>query len=347
MRPNPVTIVNISSPSYTGTTWLCLLLGSHARALTVGPPDRVWGLRGSGFAGACRVHGEGCAFWDGFAAAYDPAGNFYLQLADYSGRDYIVINNPSPEHEAAEMRHPDLIVKTIRIVRDGRALACSFARHLKIDVHDAIRDQVRPLFREFPFEPDRDDLPCARYEDVLADQWGWLARFGRFIGLEYGEDALAFWTHGHHLTSGNMGTVALLKFFGGLEVSKFKDRAFYEAQFERMRAGEKAFDDQRWREELGRRELYQFDRFCGGGNTSWGYEADRFSSAERAAFEAELRGLPVERGARLGVWLDSVAGLARRAGGRRLGLAAAAGAVWAVSIAATGLIVWAAMRGGR
>ena len=350
MRQTPVTIVNITSPSYTGTTWLCLLLGSHPRALTVGPPDRVWGLRDAGFADACRVHGKDCGFWSGFAERYDPGRNFYVQLADYADKDYIVINNPTPAHEKAEMRHPDIVIKPIRIVRDGRALACSFSRHLKVDMHDAIREHIRPLFGQFPLETDRDDMIGARYEDVLGDQRAWLERFGRFIGIEYPADALEFWTYDHHMTSGNAGTMALLKFFQGIEVRNFKDRGFYESQFERMRAGEKSFDDQRWRGELGRRELYQFDRYCGVGNAAWGYEADAFTSVERADFEAELDGkAPVAESrptSQKSAGVDDLVAFAKVLSRKRGRLLAMVGAAWAVSIVAVGVIMWALLRGG-
>jgi hypothetical protein len=343
MRDSPVTIVDITSPSYTGTTWLCLLLGSHERAFTLGPPDRVWGLRESGFEDACRVHGKDCAFWRGFAEGYDPSENFYLQLADYAGRDFIVINNPTPVHEKAEMHHPDIVVKPIRVVRDGRALACSFSRHLKVDMYDAIRQHIQPLFAQFPLETDRDDLLAVRYEDALARQHEHVEKFGRFLGLKYPDNALEFWTFDHHMTSGNAGTMALLKFFQGLEVRNFKDRAFYESQFERMRNGEKTFDDQRWREELGRRELYLFDRFCGRGNASWGYEPDLFSSTERDAFEGEIEGKAHERSSELS---DALIEVLQRIGRRRVRFAAIAGSLWVFSLILTGLVVWLVTRGG-
>ncbi len=350
MRKSPVTIVNITSPSYTGTTWLCLLLGSHERAFTLGPPDRVLGLRESGFEDACRVHGKGCAFWRSFAEKYDPTKNFYLQLADHAGRDFIIINNPTPAHEKAEMRHPDIVVKPIRVVRDGRALACSFSRHLKVDMYDAIREHVQPLFSQFPFDSDRDDLLAVRYEDALAEQRAHVEKFGRYLGLDYPDNALEFWTFDHHMTSGNAGTMALLKFFQGIKVNNFKDRAFYESQFERMRNGEKTFDDQRWREELGRRELYLFDRYCGRGNASWGYEPDTFSSAERDAFEVEIGGKAPKPDTttpgRTGELSETIIEVLRRVGKRRLRLAAVAGSLWALSLIITGLIVWTIMRGG-
>lgn len=340
----PVTVVQISSPSYTGTTWLCLLLGSHQRAFTLGPPDRSWNLRDQGFEDACRVHGRECPFWNAFAQRYDPNANFYLQLADHAQRDVIVINNPTPAHEQAELRHPDLRIRPIRVVRDGRALACSFARHLKIDLHDAITQHVQHLFARFLREDDRDDLLFFRYEDFLAAQRESLDRVGRFLGIEYPCDALEYWKYDHHITSGNAGTIALLKFFQDLPVPNFKDRAFYESQFEQMREGKSAFDDHRWRDELGRRELYFFDRFCGRGNAAWGYPPDAFTSQERDAFEAELEGkaTPTTRTAPPESPLIEIL---RKLGARRRRLLAAAAGCWALSLVITAAVVWMLARG--
>lgn len=340
----PVTVVQISSPSYTGTTWLCLLLGSHPRAFTLGPPDRAWGLRGQGFEDACRVHGRECPFWSSFSQRYDPESNFYLQLADHAQRDIIVINNPTPAHEQAELRHPDLRIRPIRVVRDGRALACSFARHLKMDLHDAITQHVQHLFGRFVREDDRDDLLFFRYEDFLAAQRESLNRVGRFLGLEYPPDALEYWKYDHHITSGNAGTIALLKFFQGLPVPNFKDRAFYESQFQQMREGKSAFDDQRWRDELGRRELYCFDRFCGRGNAAWGYTPDAFASHERDMFEAELEGKSTPPGPTAPSESPLIE-ILRKLGARRRRLLAAAAGCWALSLVITAAVVWMLARG--
>jgi hypothetical protein len=284
----PVTVVDITSPSYAGTTWLCLLLGSHERVFALGPPDRVWSQRHAGCPDACRVHGPQCPFWPDFLADYDPGANFYLQLAERAGRDVIVINNPTAAHAAAELEHPDLVIRRMQLVRDGRALACSFARHRRVDFLEAARDFVRPVYHRIPALADRDDVLALRYEDLMADQPGHLRRFGAFLGLSYAPDAVRFWEYEHHVTSGNAGAIALLKLFQGEKVPDFRQRAFYQAQFERMRRGEGGFEDERWKRELGRRELFVFDHFCGRANARWGYEEDAFTSSERDRFLADL-----------------------------------------------------------
>lgn len=326
-RPDAVHVINVSSPSYTGTTWLNLVLGGHVRAFTMGPPDRVWRLRGTGFDDACRVHAAECPFWPAFFRVYDPGKNFYLQLAAFSGRDHVVINNPSPEHRSQELHHPDVIVHEIRMVRDGRALAASFARHHETDFVDAIHRFARPLYRSYEMDFDREDVLCLRYEDLMEDREGWLERFSTYLGLDYGPDAFEFHKFDHHVTAGNHATISQLKTMQGVPGARFRDAEFYESQLAEMTSGGiHRFRDERWKQELGRRELFLFDHYCGAGNAAWGYEEDRFSRRERDEFlgdlQVELRPRRAQwremLGAQRGKVMNTVGGLLETVQGGRL-----------------------------
>jgi len=57
-----LTIVHIISVSYSGSTWLNLLLGAHSRAFSIG---EMTVLRRTGRA-ICKLHGDGCPFWSRF-----------------------------------------------------------------------------------------------------------------------------------------------------------------------------------------------------------------------------------------------------------------------------------------
>ena len=102
-----VTVVRITSLSYTGTTWINLLLGCHERAFALGPPDRVVNLLHDApddAGDACRIHAGDCRFWPGFFARHDRTANFYLELAEASGKNVIVINNAIPGGRAHVVR---------------------------------------------------------------------------------------------------------------------------------------------------------------------------------------------------------------------------------------------------
>ena len=104
----PLTVVVVNSLSYTGTTWLNLVLGSHPRAFTIGPPDRVYQLLRTNPierpVNACRVHGPTCQFWEEFCAQYNPSENYYVQLAAHAQCDFLVINNPIPKSAKHTLR---------------------------------------------------------------------------------------------------------------------------------------------------------------------------------------------------------------------------------------------------
>lgn len=344
----PVTIVNIISPSYTGTTWLSLLLGSHPRAFALGAPDRVWSMRHEGFDDACRVHGESCEFWPSFFKTFDGSRSLYHQLADAADRDVIVINNPSDEHEKAELHGRDVIIKPIQLVRDGRALACSYARHQMADYYDSVVNTVRGVYRDFPFQRDRSDVLALRYEDTLNDQDEALARIGMYLGLEYDETAVRFWEHAHHITAGNAGAIALLKLFQGIEIGKSPKLDFYRAQYEQMKENGRMFEDNRWEEELGPRERFIFDHFCGKLNAAWGYDEDAFTTSQRTRFSRELRTELRPREVELVRDLQrrvqqalsrlaiAISSLPRRQ--RRLGLVVLL--LWMLSLLVTGVLTW-------
>jgi hypothetical protein len=286
----PVTVIVIHSLSYTGTTWLNCVLGAHPRCFALGPPDRVYRMLGSG-GKACRVHGDDCVFWPGFLRDYDIRGNFFLQLAQRSGRDVIVTNNALPDAAGSALRHPDIVLKPVYLIRDGRALAASYRRHVDGSSYfDAITNFLTPSFQDFYFDPDNTDKLCLRYEDVLTDPLAALSRMSAFVGIDYDIDALRFWEHAQHLTAGNAGTIGLIRIGQQLPITKFHDHEFYAAQFRRMQEqGPAAFEDTRWMTDLTVRERFLFDVLCGTANARFGYTRDRFTLSEVAEFGRELR----------------------------------------------------------
>ncbi len=291
MKP-PVKIVIIHSLSFTGTTWINTLLGCHERAFAMGPPDRVVNLRDKGWDDACRVHGETCRFWPDFYRKYDKKKNFFLQLADAAQKDYLIINNPILRGAAEkELDSPDVVVKDIYVVRDGRAVSASYCRHYpESDFYDAVKDWFMPSAVNFPFDPDNPDAMSVRYEDVVGDQHAFMRDAGRFLGLEYPEHFYKFWEFDHHITAGNAGTISMIRRFQEGRNFGIKERDFYEGEYQRLKdEPDKPMVDERWREELGERELFLFDHFCGAVNHRWGYPRDKFTVSQMECFLNEIQ----------------------------------------------------------
>lgn len=286
----PITVVVIYSLSYTGTTWLNFVLGSHPDAFALGPCDRPLGLARDNATEACRVHGQTCPFWPRFYETWRQTDNFFLHLARTSEKRVIVTNNPLPQGGERALEHPDVVVKPIYLVRDGRAVADSYASKFpSMAFLEVCRDWLAPSFHQFQWDPDDPDRLCLRYEDVLADQRRMLERVGKFVGLIYDERALRFWEYDHHPAAGNQGPIFMIKQFQGLSVSAHaRDREFYEEQYRKLIENPNhQFEADRWHERRSTRELFLFDKICGKRNEELGYERDRFTADEWATFSRE------------------------------------------------------------
>jgi hypothetical protein len=287
---NRVKVVVVKSISYTGTTWLNAVIGSQKQCFLLGPADRVWQARKIGLVDACRIHDEDCSFWPEFFKNYDDDRNFFIQLAEQSGKHIIVTNNPVQNGAGTELKHPDIEVQHIQLIRDPRAIWASYLRkNPETDPLDAMVNWLYPAVRHFEFNEDDPDRLSLRYEDILADQLNILQRIGKFIGLDYDERSLRFWEWDHHIAAGNIGTTSLIKMGQGIPLQNFKERSFYEEQFEIMKTkGHPHFIDERWKTELTRRNLFLYELLCGEHHERFGYVRDGFTLKEFIIYGQEL-----------------------------------------------------------
>jgi len=288
---NKITVVDIRSLSYTGTTWINVLLGCHEKAFALGPPDRFFDRSKWTSQNLCRVHQANCQFWPDFLEKYDPSNNLFVELAKYSGKDIILINNPSLGGKA-ERHLKDSRVKVMRLylVRDGRAVVCSYIRkNPKIDFYDAVKEWYLPAIRGFLTH-----YPCPpndtfTYEDITSNQSGFIKAIGSRLGIKYPDNFYRFWEFDHHIIAGNRSVYGLIGYLGQQRSFAFKDSEFYLGQAERLRChAEAPIRDERWRDELGPREQYIFDYFCGEFNARMGYLRENFEENESRCFRDEI-----------------------------------------------------------
>ncbi len=280
----PVTVVAARALSYSGTTWMNLVLGSHAKAFTLGPPDIAWGLRHKGFEGANLVWKEKDTFWRGFDKYWDRQSNFLIALAQYAKVTHLFMDGPSAAFSQEVLSDPGLHVLHPVYVRDGRAISASYARRNRDRGYLA---SILPggwmynSFRALSHNSGASPAQVIRYEDSVARPLEFLEKMGRYLNLEYTPDALRFWAHDHHITSGNQGTIATLRLAKGLPIDHFESETFYREQLARMERDHLAgFIDDRWDEELSRLERFYFDILLGADNQALGYARDQFSPEE-------------------------------------------------------------------
>ncbi|MDX4011750.1 sulfotransferase domain-containing protein [Aliarcobacter skirrowii] len=283
-----ITVVNFTSLSFSGTTWINALLGANLNSIALGPPDRVLNiLLEDKNDELCRIHKDECEFWNGFKQIFNKKENYYLQLALYSGKEFIIINNPIYDGEAhKQLNNENIVVKNINLVRDGRAICASYLRqHPDSDFLPIVKDWFLPSASNLYFDETDEDTLCIRYEDVLEDPKNYLKKIGDFIHLDYEENALEFWQYEQHLTAGNAGVFNTIKFFENPDSISFKDAEFIKEQINLMKNDpSNAFKSERWKDELTKLQLFIFEYYAGNVNKKWGYDSDRFTYSEMNAF---------------------------------------------------------------
>lgn len=287
-----IKVLNIQTLSYSGTTWLNLLLGSHPEAFAFGPPHRAWGLRDKKFEGACLVHGPGCEFWTRFGERWDGKENFFVALSRESGKRIFLMDNAQQDFINATMSHPDVELLHGRYVRDGRAITASFARKMR-SKGMTYRNSIMP---DGWFYPSFQGIPLlatlksmghlvVHYEDAVRNQAAFLKAAGDFLGVQYDDSAYRFWEADHHLTVGNLGPITMVRLAHGLSTANFESADVYREQLERLKDDPTAtFSDERWKTQLSREELFWFDQILGGKNEQLGYERDVFTQDEIERF---------------------------------------------------------------
>lgn len=280
----PPTVAVIRSLSYTGTTWVNLVLGSHPRALALGPPEVLW-EPAIDPRKLCAVHGRRCSFWPS-VGRHLPASGRFSAIAHAAGRDCLVINNPLLA-SAADLAADDVDLRYIYVVRDGRAVLRSLLAHSGDrfrDSLDACRAWVSvftsALIEEFQSQ---DHAMIVRYEDVVANTAVHLAEIGAFLGLDYGPHAHRFWEYEHHPIGGNGGTVALLRALQRQGVAEHELGERYGAMLRLARAEpDTRLVDETWQQELATDDRIAFDTVMGTLNARLGYERDGFRTDEVA-----------------------------------------------------------------
>lgn len=279
-----ITVVSIDALSYSGTTWLNLLLGSHEKAFTLGPPDRVWELQDKGFVGANLVHGIKDTFWKSFNHYWDRKENFLVALANYANVSHIIFDNPSEKFKNTVMLDKKIVVKKMQYIRDGRAITASYKR---LHPDKKYIDTLLPsgwfyhAFKAWKISHQQ----FYRHEDCLQDPFNFLKSAGEYVGLNYSKDAIRFWEWDHHITSGNPGPIVFIKLAKGY---KIESHEFYKKQFEKAcRNPLNCYKADRWKKELSREELFQFDFMLGKNNEGLGYKRDVFSFCESCYYKVK------------------------------------------------------------
>lgn len=265
-------VIHLRSISYTGTTWINLVVGSAPNAFPIGPADRFFDLYDSDPARLCLVHGADCTFWPEFARSYSPEGSFFNQLAQASGKSTIVTNNLIPNKMGLELERREVATTEAIVVRDGRAVVASYARKFADGGVRGAIEWYRPAAESMFALSESAKLPVLRYEDFVEQNDGIWERTSDDLSLELSAACLDFYACDHHPISGNQGTFALMRRHQGVPIPDFSGSSFYKEAFESASDVQaKPILDNRWRSELTPDDLALFETECGATNRAFGY----------------------------------------------------------------------------
>jgi hypothetical protein len=267
-------VVNVIATSYSGSTWANLILGSHSQAFSVGEMDRLrkWNRV------FCRMHGEDCPVWNNFQL--HGGDNPFLQLHRLTGKRVFVVNNPKlylPDED-----HPQIDVRNVLLIRDGRAILASALRkynHIGITVWKATRGwkkalkKKQRLIRRYP----PGTSLCVHYERLQDHTEDVTREICEFLGLPFESAMCRFWDHTHCFISGNIGPLLHVAQAQGMQIPPlpegiFGDRVLPTVDLKPYQEQDPAnYRDERWKTELSDRQLRLFGLLAGRFNRSLGY----------------------------------------------------------------------------
>ncbi|MDD5671499.1 MAG: sulfotransferase domain-containing protein, partial [Candidatus Omnitrophica bacterium] len=283
-------VIALQCVSYTGSTWLSLVLGSHEGALAIHNPEYTQKMLANSPDRVCMIHGAACSLWPEFAKRYKPKSNFFIELAKFTGKKILIIANPRMQITHQQLNHSSIQKKVIHLIRDSRALAASYARkNPGKDILQVLHDWLFRAIRAYPLKPDDSGMLTLRYEDIEAQSEKSLGRIAQFTGIPYTMESFRFWEFEHHIAGGNGPAVRPIKYFQGIPMADVSEQDPYIRFIEKAKnTGDYKFRDERWKKELTRKDLFFIDVFCGNENQKLGYERDVFSPEEIREYSQEL-----------------------------------------------------------
>lgn len=282
MNPDPITVVNIVSTSYSGSTWVNMLLGSHSTAFSIGSIDWIGRVDDA----VCSLHGRDCPLW----SQYDPKSpeNPFVQIARLTGKRVLIVSNTRKFRDA--QKDPAIRSRYVWLVRDGRAVAASTLRkYPEVGAWRASRNWKRTVRKNKRLLSKQDpaSVLSLRYEEVVTDTEAHVRRACEFLGLEFEPAMLKYYEQEQHLIGGNIGTVSVVAqrqnvqalhnaLIAPIEIEGKDEvagrRGQWDLTYYRQNSPDQ-FVDERWKQEMSDRQLLMFRLAAGRMNRKLGYPA--------------------------------------------------------------------------
>ena len=293
-------IVVVQSAAFTGSTWLCYVLASHEKAFSLGNPGIAWELFQERRAGTCRIHYQKCEFWKEVDRRDPSAENFLETIIDVSGCSTLVLYNPRHEPFLSQIADGSLardLVRT-RVIRDIRQRYASWKRRNKDKtVIDAVGGFLTSAKFQKPSDVDENGIVDLRHELLSTDRNYVVEQAASLTGLDMKDDTVCYWKYNHHPAAGNGVTHTTCRHFQNPEKQGQDLDEVYLRYLEGVENGtDFSFDDDRWKSEVTKYEMFVIDIVAGEMNQENGYERDRFSEGQSNEWCARLLKEGIEAG---------------------------------------------------
>lgn len=272
--PTKITVVNIVAPSYSGTTWLNLMLGTNNEGFSIGEFD--WFLKWDRV--FCRLHGDDCPVWGQFDLSSEE--NPYLQVAKITGKRFLIVNNVRRYLDT--QNHPDIEKRTVLLMRDGRAVVASDLRkHAQYGMTPlkSIRSWKKSMSkkRRKVMKMPADQRMLLHYENLRSETENYLENVCDFLGMSYDPKMLLFHEKDHCFVGGNLGPAIQVAAYHNREVplppleqhQKIQANRTDKAQYLEQKPQE--YTDNRWQTSLTDKQLRLFALLAGRFNRKMGY----------------------------------------------------------------------------
>lgn len=228
--------VVINSLSFSGMTWIELMLGTHPSVAAIGPADQSWDwlLHNktkdlSHFSTNTRI------FWESLKASGKVVpGNFVESVLEHKNAETLLIDNPSEQFRAEELQSSGIIVTEVALVRDLRDIV---SIHKRRNPSQTVRAQskstgwLKPSARTLANRISS-GLKSYRFEDARDNTMAFLRELGGIVEAEYRAESVRYWEYNQLNFGGNWGPLSLVAYHqDGVQPSDDRYVRFYQDSY--------------------------------------------------------------------------------------------------------------------
>lgn len=266
-------IINIDCLSYSGATWINLVLGSNNKSLYLGPPQKLFSANNDKLCLIC----EECELWKKIKFLNK---NIISGIFKEANITHLFTNNANKDFKK---KSNIFFYKTyeILLLRDGRAITLSFFKKNKKKIN--YFNSIHPngwFYHSFQNLPDLNKYKhlVVKYENICLEPIKYFKVISDYVDIDFTRSQLKFWEKEHHLITGNQGPIEVIKNFQ--KSKKIPYRLSRENEKHTNAAAISKNFSKIWKKQITSEQRFFFDLILGEKNQNLGYERDHFTKKQ-------------------------------------------------------------------